>query len=197
MNRLMIALLLLGWFINDCNIEAQVRESLVVFQDTLIVPEPIGEVTLLQAKPSIPSSTPGDKIRQRSWMNLYYSEQEKNTFYPPPPPSRFIYTLRKYPIKELHFLYIGTGEEVALAEYKTLKFSSVDVFFRRRPLAKELSKVVSNSSKLIGEVSRWMPDNLRILYYDTKRKGYYSYRIGLVIYCDYSDPSAYFHNEHP
>lgn len=174
------------------SLQSQEIEYMVFFQDTIPTMPPTGEALFIRSKPCIPRETMGNKIPNQSWMNLCYSEQEREKFFSIPP-NRFIYTIRRFPSKELHFLYTNRVVEISPEDAQFIKYTNINSLLQTR-LTKE--KKATLNSKLLGEVQKWTPRNLWIIHYDVGRNKYYRYRVALVVYCDMSNPSAFIGYDH-
>ncbi len=164
-------------------------------RDRIPIPEVSGEAYYLHAKPLRSPKTPGNKTRPGDWFDLNYSASSNllirnGMSYPPIlMENRFQYTGRISSEQFYHFYYKGNGEFMSKEEYSKINFSTISQV--RKVIAPYRLEVHRDVWRGPGELYRWQHPNLYVVAYDNERKGYYKYRIVLMIYYDYNHPNAY------
>lgn len=160
-------------------------------------------VVYLWAKPLRHRRTPGNKYRVGDWVRLDFSKHPGFRVPTTSKPdgyeyekleSRFVYDQNPQKQQEYEFYYQGEeGELVSDTMLKTINFSKFPMVVSS--LQPYKLSVPNNRGWDLYEVCRWQHPHLYVVAYDSNRKGYYRYRIVLVMYKDIYHPDAYVINE--
>ena len=162
---------------------------LIMLWDTIPFPKVCGEPIVVEARPLTPPNTPGNRIKSHSWVYLDYSKPNKIFTMTA---NLFLYVIKADPRIEYHFYCSQSGEALSLEEYQKIKFTNMPEALRKIKLPQNQSSRSHPKGyrRELWEVARWQHPNLYVVLYDKKRKSYYRYRVGLVIYCDETHPNA-------
>lgn len=166
--------------------------------DTLYLsrPVPIPEVdtavraVYLWAHPLRSRKTPGNRMRNRDWLQLDYPETDplynelENVFLY----KQLVVYGERSTLEDYDLYYKGTGEALNEEEFKSIRFTKLPALVK---LLKPYKISLPFRDKELREVYRWQHPNLHVVAYDKKRKGYYRYRIALVLYRDSFHPESY------
>lgn len=181
---------------------SQNAESRLLQLDLMTIPIPPVDSTVssvyLLAKPLRSPQTPGNKCRVGDWVRLDFSKHpgfrvpmasESDGYKYEKIESRFIYKQNPQKQQEYVFYYQGEeGELVSDTVLRAIKFSKSPAVIKTLQPYK-LS--IPHRGKDLFEVYRYQHPNLHVIVYDDSRKGYYRYRIALVMYKDNNHPEAY------
>lgn len=162
------------------------------FVRPLLIPEVDTAVraVYLWAHPLRSGQTPGNRLRNRDWVHVDFSGDadalEKGL------ESSFKYKQLAYREKSklegYDLYYKGTGEALSDEEFKTIRFTKFPALVK---LLRPYKITLPFRDKELREVYRWQHPNLHVVAYDKKRKGYYRYRIAIVLYRDSFHPESY------
>lgn len=196
----LVVALLWGYIVN---IFAQESAPDTLYLSSMKLPIPAVDSTVprvyLLAHPLRHPKTPGNKYRAGDWVRVDLSKYpgvrvpiapRSDIFVYERLESRFIYTQNPQKSQEYKFYYRGEeGELVSEEEFKSIKFLKFPAV-KKLLLPYDITPPILYDKEL-GEVYRWQHPNLYVVVYDKNRKGYYRYRIALVIYHDDNHPKAY------
>ena len=160
-----------------------------IFGDTITLPYPTGKCIILKPSPMSSPNTPSSKIKSYSWVDIDYSDTQK---FLKMTANNLIYVVKARPLVEYSFYYSQIGEVLSEEEYKKIEFTDISEALNKIKLPQnqnERSHPIGYLKKF-WEVARWQHSNLHVVLYDKKRKSYYRYRVGLVVYCDETHPNA-------
>lgn len=169
-------------------------EPLIIVRDTIPYPEKRGEALFIKASPMMSTSLNSYQLKKRHWMHYDYINSTEKRVYTMTA-NIYVYVLSGIPEIRYNFYYGGHGERMSEEEYQSLNITRMDL---------ALPKIQHGDNKWtdkvkytpdLWEVFRWQHPNLYIVAYDSKRKGYYRYRIAMVVYCDESHPNATYYDE--
>lgn len=96
--------------------------------------------------------------------------------------NRFLYQVRISSEQYYRLYYKGDGELISEEEYGKINFSTVSQV--RKVIEPYKLEIPRDIFVRAGELYRWQHPNLYVVAYDNERKGYYKYRIVLMVYYD-------------
>lgn len=163
--------------------------------DRVALPSQSGKPIYLYASPLRSPKTSGTKMRPKDWVNFDYSKQENRLRGMGPQKddiimeNSFEYTVNASQQRYYTFYYKGTGELISQEQLEQIRFSTIEAV--RRAISPYRLTLPDDVWGALGELYRWQYPSLYVVSYDAERKGYYKYRIVLMVYYDYNHPNAY------
>ncbi len=196
MPRILSTIFILLGFSYSLQAQSFPADTLVIGRyDRVAIPSQSGKPIYLYASPLRSPKTSGTKMRPKDWVNFDYSKQENRLHGMGPQKDDIImenffeYTVNASQQRYYSFYYKGTGELISQEQFGQIRFSTIETV--RRAISPYRLTLPDDVWGKLGELYRWQYPSLYVVSYDTERKGYYKYHIGLTIYEDYNHPKAY------